>query len=237
MARPLLQAWPENPTFLLAILSLCLPLLLFSPQSGMRALSLPLVLVAVAAAALASADASAAQGNGRKNGASSSQSLGSDPLLPLALPSASSRLAAVHRAQQSAPVLLSLPPQSSSSSAMTSALRSVAATRGLMLLLLSSDPVPSPCAARQLNKAYGHDFMITPNFDKFADSALVFDRAFCNFAICRCALCSVLLSSAAGCPASGCLASASSRGAPGLICLCPVAALAQPDCAHALPLT
>ena len=36
----------------------------------------------------------------------------------------------------------------------------------------------------QLNKAYGKAEMHTPNFDKFADSALVFNRAYTNFGIC-----------------------------------------------------
>eukprot|EP00045_Choanoeca_perplexa_P010259 m.103166 g.103166 ORF g.103166 m.103166 type:complete len:723 (+) comp15214_c0_seq1:88-2256(+) len=36
----------------------------------------------------------------------------------------------------------------------------------------------------QLNKSYGQDQMITPNLDKFAEEALVFDYAFTNFAIC-----------------------------------------------------
>eukprot|EP00055_Hartaetosiga_balthica_P008669 m.32958 g.32958 ORF g.32958 m.32958 type:complete len:737 (-) comp6423_c0_seq2:179-2389(-) len=36
----------------------------------------------------------------------------------------------------------------------------------------------------QMNKAYGVDFMVTPNFDKFATESLVFRRTFCNFAIC-----------------------------------------------------
>ena len=47
-----------------------------------------------------------------------------------------------------------------------------------MMFFIADDMRP------QLNKAYGHDFMVTPNFDAFADEALVFDRAFCNFAIC-----------------------------------------------------
>jgi iduronate 2-sulfatase len=36
----------------------------------------------------------------------------------------------------------------------------------------------------QLNKAYGKSFMHTPNFDKFASEALVFNRAYTNFGIC-----------------------------------------------------
>jgi len=36
----------------------------------------------------------------------------------------------------------------------------------------------------QMNAAYNKSFMVTPNFDKFATQALVFDRAFTNFAIC-----------------------------------------------------
>ena len=36
----------------------------------------------------------------------------------------------------------------------------------------------------QLNTAYGQTQMITPHFDKFAEESVVFDRAYCNFAIC-----------------------------------------------------
>ena len=36
----------------------------------------------------------------------------------------------------------------------------------------------------QLNKAYGQSQMVTPNLDKLAESSLVFDRAYTNFAIC-----------------------------------------------------
>lgn len=36
----------------------------------------------------------------------------------------------------------------------------------------------------QLNKAYGHPEMVTPNLDEFANTALTFDWAFTNFAIC-----------------------------------------------------
>eukprot|EP01065_Artemidia_motanka_P032739 TRINITY_DN39723_c0_g1_i1.p1 TRINITY_DN39723_c0_g1~~TRINITY_DN39723_c0_g1_i1.p1 ORF type:complete len:725 (+),score=213.33 TRINITY_DN39723_c0_g1_i1:61-2175(+) len=36
----------------------------------------------------------------------------------------------------------------------------------------------------QLNEAYGHSWMHTPNFDKFAKTALTFDYAFTNFGIC-----------------------------------------------------
>lgn len=36
----------------------------------------------------------------------------------------------------------------------------------------------------QMNAAYNKPFMVTPNFDKFAAEALVFDNAYSNFAIC-----------------------------------------------------
>ena len=47
-----------------------------------------------------------------------------------------------------------------------------------VLLLVADDLRP------QLNKAYGQSQMVTPNLDKLAESSLVFDRAYTNFAIC-----------------------------------------------------
>ena len=47
-----------------------------------------------------------------------------------------------------------------------------------VLWLVSDDLRP------QLNASYGQSFMHTPNLDRFAQGALVFDNAYTNFAIC-----------------------------------------------------
>lgn len=57
-----------------------------------------------------------------------------------------------------------------------------------VLLLIADDLRP------ELNKAYGHDYMVTPQLDKLARDSLVFDAAFANFAICAASM-SVSLSS------------------------------------------
>lgn len=55
-----------------------------------------------------------------------------------------------------------------------------------VLLLIADDLRP------QLNMAYGHDFMVTPELDKLAKESLIFDAAFANFAICAASMCSHL---------------------------------------------
>jgi len=47
-----------------------------------------------------------------------------------------------------------------------------------VVLIVSDDMRP------ELNKAYGANWMYTPNFDKLADESLVFNRAYTQFAIC-----------------------------------------------------
>ncbi len=47
-----------------------------------------------------------------------------------------------------------------------------------VLLLVSDDMRP------QLNRAYGHTYMYTPNLDKLADTSMTFDRHYTNMAIC-----------------------------------------------------
>lgn len=36
-----------------------------------------------------------------------------------------------------------------------------------------------------LNKAYGHGFMVTPNLDELADKSLTFRAAYCQYACVR----------------------------------------------------
>jgi iduronate 2-sulfatase len=57
-------------------------------------------------------------------------------------------------------------------------LATAAQARKNMLFFIADDMRP------QMNKAYGQKFMHTPNFDAFADTALVFDHAYTNFGIC-----------------------------------------------------
>jgi iduronate 2-sulfatase len=63
-------------------------------------------------------------------------------------------------------------------SSVTQAAAAGGPPRKNMLFFIADDMRP------QMNKAYGQKFMVTPNFDSFAETALVFDHAYTNFGIC-----------------------------------------------------